>query len=66
MDIRTGFTQIRKVDKTNIRYEVARAFQIRLELKDLRNSHFLHSVEERLGINPEQMQSKFDRIVRLH
>jgi len=62
MDVKTGFIQIRTVDKSTSSFEVSQKYQIRLTKSDLKNPSFLFTVQEQLGIKAEDFITRFQYV----
>jgi 6-phosphofructokinase 1 len=64
MDVKSGQTIIRFVDKTTSYYEVAQKYQIRLTKKDVEDPSFLHALQDQFRLSPQDFVTRFSRIAQ--
>ncbi len=64
MDVNTGQTIIRYVDKSTSYYEVAQKYQIRLLKKDIEDPSFLHTLQDQFHLSAQDFVARFSRIAQ--
>jgi 6-phosphofructokinase 1 len=64
VDPETNRTRIRRVDLSSYSYSVARAYMIRLEQADFRNSMAIEALAAQAKMTPEQFRERYEPLVK--